>query len=153
MKMQSSHNGANSDDPFDLGRFVAAQENSYDCALTEIRNGQKRTHWMWYIYPQIHGLGHSSTSQRYGITSADEADAYLSHPVLGPRLVTMCEAALEVEGPSATEIFGRPDDMKLRSCATLFEYVSGEDSVFKRLLLKYFSGKRDSMTLQLLDDA
>ena len=149
-RMQSTHHGANPDDPIDLARFVAAQKNSYDRALTEIRNGQKRTHWMWYIYPQLHGLGSSSTSQRYGIKGADEAHAYLAHAVLGPRLVTMCEAALEVEERSATEIFGRPDDMKLRSCATLFETVSGEGSVYERILQKYFSGNRDSKTLRLL---
>jgi len=89
------------EDPFDLARFVAAQEITYDRALAEIRDGQKRTHWMWYIYPQLRGLGHSPTSQKYGITGIDEAHAYLTHKILGPRLVTICEAVLEVERRSA----------------------------------------------------
>ena len=137
-------------DPYNLDRFVQAQEDDYAQALREIRNGQKRSHWMWYIFPQFDGLGFSATSKRYAIKSIAEAEAYLRHPVLGPRLRECCEAVLGVEGRSAHEIFGSPDDMKLRSCATLFACVSSEGSVFDRLLSKYFQGKRDGKTLSLL---
>lgn len=138
------------DVPRDLARFVDAQAGDYAQALAEIRNGRKRAHWMWYIFPQIDGLGFSSMSRRYSIKSADEARAYLNHPILGPRLVETAEAALSVEDRSAYEVFGSPDDMKLKSCATLFSSVSAPDSVFARLLNKYFKGERDGKTLQLL---
>src|SRR5438034_9503126 len=107
-------------DPYDLQRFVRAQEHDYEEALSEIRSGRKRSHWMWYIFPQFDGLGISATSRKYAIKSVAEAEAYLGHPILGPRLLACCEAALRVEGRSAHEIFGSPDEMKLRSCATLF---------------------------------
>ena len=137
-------------DPFDLGRFLTAQEDDYDRALAEIKSGRKRTHWMWYIFPQYDGLGFSPTSRRYAIKSVAEAKAYLEHPVLGPRLVECAEAVLLVEGRSAFEMFGSPDDMKLRSCATLFASVSPAGSVFDRLLESYFQGKGDDKTLRLL---
>ncbi len=137
-------------DPHDLGRFVQAQEGDYERALSEIRSGRKRSHWMWYVFPQYDGLGSSPTSRRYAIKSLAEAQAYLSHPVLGPRLVECAEAALGVEGRSAFEIFGSPDDMKLRSCATLFARVSPAGSVFQRLLDKFFQGQLDAKTLRLL---
>jgi uncharacterized protein (DUF1810 family) len=137
-------------DPYDLNRFVEAQEGDYENALAEIRNGRKRSHWMWYVFPQFEGLGFSSTSRRYAIKSLAEARAYLNHPVLGPRLVECIEAALSVEGRSAHDIFGSPDDMKLRSCATLFAHVSPKGSAFERLLEKYFKGKPDDRTIQLL---
>lgn len=138
------------DDPFDLGRFVHAQEDDYECALEEITSGRKRTHWMWYIFPQLDGLGSSSTARHYAIKSIDEARAYLAHAVLGPRLQQCAEAALRVEGRSAPEIFGSPDDLKLRSCATLFACVAPPGSVFDRLLDKYYAGARDGATLRLL---
>ncbi len=138
------------DDPRDLARFVDAQAGDYSQALAEIRNGRKRSHWMWYIFPQIDGLGFSSMSRRYSIKSADEARVYLDHPILGPRLAEIAEAALGVEDRSAYEVFGSPDDMKLKSCATLFASVSPPHSVFARLLDKYFKGERDGKTLQLL---
>jgi uncharacterized protein (DUF1810 family) len=141
------------DDPYMLSRFVQAQEGVYARALTEIRSGRKRSHWMWYIFPQFDGLGFSEISRRYSIKSAAEAEAYLSHPVLGPRLVECAEAALVVEGRSALDIFGSPDDLKLMSCATLFAFVSPEGSVFERALDKYFQGRRDDKTLRLLDMA
>jgi uncharacterized protein (DUF1810 family) len=138
------------DDPYDLRRFVRAQEDDYEQALSEIRSGRKQSHWMWYVFPQFQGLGFSSMSQRYAINSIAEATAYLAHPILGPRLVACAEAALRIEGRTAREIFGSPDDMKLRSCATLFARVSPIGSVFHQLLDKYFQGKRDDKTLELL---
>lgn len=141
---------ANANDPHDLDRFLFAHVDDYQNALAEVRAGHKRTHWMWYIFPQFHGLGFSSMAQRYAIKSVAEAQAYLQHPVLGPRLLECCEAALAVEGRSAHDIFGSPDDMKLRSCVTLFAKVSPPGSVFERLLAKYFQGHPDAKTLELL---
>jgi len=137
-------------DPYNLTRFVQAQERDYERALSEIKSGHKQTHWMWYIFPQYDGLGFSSTSKRYSIKCVDEAKAYLNHPNLGPRLIECAEAALSVEGKSAFEIFDSPDDMKLKSCATLFAHVSPAGSVFDRLLAKYFQGEHDGKTLRLL---
>jgi uncharacterized protein (DUF1810 family) len=137
-------------DSYNLSRFVEAQEQDHDQALSEIRRGRKQSHWMWYIFPQFDGLGFSATSRRYSIKSRAEAEAYLRHPTLGPRLIECAEAALGVEDRSALEIFGSPDDMKLRSCATLFAYVSPAGSVFHRLVDKFFQGERDSKTLGLL---
>ncbi len=141
---------AGTSDPYDLGRFQQAQEDDYEPALSEITNGRKRSHWMWYIFPQIDGLGSSPTARHYAIKSLDEARAYLAHPVLGPRLLECAEAVVRVEGRSAREIFGSPDDLKLRSSATLFACVSPPGSVFDRLLAKYYQGRRDDRTLQLL---
>lgn len=141
----------NSADPFDLARFVSAQERNYDAALAELRDGEKRTHWMWYIFPQIDGLGHSPTAKFYAIKSAEEARQYLEHPVLGPRLLACAEAVLSVEGRSASEIFGFPDDMKLKSSMTLFASVAEPGVVFVRVLDKYFHGEHDVRTLDLLD--
>jgi uncharacterized protein (DUF1810 family) len=143
----------NTEDPHDLERFVAAQRSSYERALAEIKEGDKVSHWMWYVFPQIAGLGFSATSRKYAIKSLAEARAYLAHPLLGPRLAECAGAALAVEGRSAAEIFGSPDDMKLRSCATLFVQIAGEDSVFQRLLDKYFDGVPDTATLRLLGRA
>ena len=137
-------------DPFDLKRFVRAQESDYRRALEEIAAGRKRSHWMWYIFPQFAGLGLSSTSRHYAIGSLDEARAYLAHPILGPRLIECAGATLTVEGRSAHDIFGSPDDMKLRSSATLFALVSPEDSVFQRVLERYFDGKRDERPLDMV---
>jgi uncharacterized protein (DUF1810 family) len=139
-----------SSDPFDLERFVRAQARTYEVALAEIRNGRKRSHWMWYVFPQVAGLGVSETSKHYAIGSAAEARAYLAHPVIGPRLIECVEAVLKVEGRSAHEIFGSPDVLKLRSCATLFAQVSPPGSVFERLLEKCYEGERDARTLELL---
>jgi uncharacterized protein (DUF1810 family) len=139
-----------SDDPHDLDRFVEAQEGVYEQALGEIRAGRKRSHWMWYIFPQFAGLGVSPISIRYAIQSVAEAEDYLRHAVLGPRLKECVEAALDVQGRSAHDIFGSPDDMKLRSCATLFASVLPAGSIFHRLLDKYFEGKPDEATLRLI---
>src|ERR1700730_9568241 len=121
--MTTSGDSHSTDDPYDLNRFLRAQEDDYEQALSEIVSGRKRTHWMWYIFPQIDGLASSSTSKHYSIKSLEEAKAYLDHPVLGPRLLECAEAVVRVEARSATEIFGSPDDLKLRSCATLFACV------------------------------
>ena len=141
------------DDPHDLNRFVEAQEDDHERALSEIVDGRKRTHWMWYIFPQIDGLGSSSISRRFSIKGVAEARAYLDHPVLDPRLLRYAEAVVAIEGRTANEIFGSPDDLKLKSCATLFACVLPPGSVFDRLLAKYYVGARDEKTLQLLDAA
>lgn len=137
-------------DPHNLKRFEDAQADDYDQALAEIKAGRKRSHWMWYVFPQVDGLGSSSMAKQYAIKSIDEARAYLDHPVLGPRLREIARAVLEVEGKSARDIFGSPDDLKLRSSATLFSAVSIDDPVFERLLDKYFPGDRDARTLQII---
>jgi len=148
--MADGNEAGGAGDPHNLSRFVQAQEDDYERALAELRGGRKRSHWMWYIFPQIDGLGFSSTSRRYAIKSVAEAEAYLSHPVLGPRLVECAEAVLRVEGRSAFEIFGSPDEMKLKSCVTLFACVAPAGSVFDRVIDKYFQGQRDGKTLRLL---
>ena len=137
-------------DRYDLGRFVDAQDRVYARVLQELTAGRKRSHWMWYVFPQIAGLGFSPTSQRFAITNADEARAYLDHPVLGPRLRECAQKVLDVQGLSASEIFGYPDDLKLSSSMTLFAAVSPSGSVFERVLEKYFGGKRDDLTLRRL---
>ena len=139
-------------DPFNLNRFVEAQESDYGRALKEIREGRKRSHWMWYIFPQIAGLGHSSTARFYAIKGFEEAQAYVGHSILGPRLRECFEAALSVEGKTAEDIFGFPDVLKLRSCATLFMHVSGQASVFEQLLRKHYGGQADEATLSLLNE-
>lgn len=135
-----------------LERFLNAQEGTYAQALAELRAGRKRSHWIWYILPQLAVLGRSHMTQHYGISGLDEARAYWQHPVLGPRLRTCCEALLALEGKSAHEIMGSPDDLKLRSCATLFAQVAGEDSVFTQILHKYFEGEPDPLTLENTPD-
>lgn len=137
-------------DPYDLQRFLAAQEGVYETALAELRSGRKRSHWMWFIFPQLAGLGSSAMAQRYAIANLDEATAYLAHPVLGPRLLECARATLAIPQKSAYEIFGTPDDLKLRSSATLFSRISEEDSVFHQLIRRYFDDKPDSRTLELL---
>ena len=137
-------------DPHNLDRFVHAQEYSYDQALAEIRSGRKRSHWMWFIFPQFKGLGASPTASHYALGSVEDAEAYLQHPLLGPRLLECAEAVLALEGKSASEVFGYPDDLKLRSCATLFAQVSPPGSVFEQLLGKYFDGRPDEKTLAFL---
>ena len=149
--MTVTPDSTDSPDPFDLDRFLRAQSGAYDQALSEIKNGRKRSHWMWYVFPQMVGLGYSYTSQQYGIKSRDEALAYLFHPVLGARLRECFEAVNALQDRSASDIFGDPDDLKLRSCATLFAAVSDSPSVFDQLLEEYFGGERDERTLALLE--
>ena len=139
-----------STDQYDLARFVAAQRDDYRQALAELRAGRKRTHWMWFIFPQFEGLGVSPTSQHYAIRSLDEARAYLAHPVLGPRLVECSGVLLGLAGTAASDIFPFPDDLKLGSSMTLFELAAGAGSVFARVLEEYFGGKRDQKTLKLV---
>ena len=134
-----------------LERFVIAQEESYEVALREIKEGRKRSHWMWYIFPQIKGLGHSSTAEYFAIESMAEAEAYIKHPVLSKRLLEISEALLEIDSNDASEIFGYPDDLKLRSSMTLFSIISRK-TVFKRVLDKFFDGEIDQRTVELMKD-
>jgi len=138
------------DDPFNLHRFVESQAAVMDTVRAELAAGRKRSHWMWFVFPQIAGLGTSPMSQAYAISSADEARAYLAHPLLGQRLRECTELVLLVEGRSAHAIFGSPDDMKFRSSMTLFGAVSGEE-VFLLALDRYFDGKVDDVTLRVLE--
>ncbi len=137
---------------YDLSRFVKAQQYDYEQALREIQAGRKRSHWMWYIFPQIQGLGFSSTAQYYAIRDLQEAKAYLAHPVLGPRLREISSALLELEGLSAHEIFGFPDDLKLRSSMTLFRLADLEDDLFEQVLEKYYDGIPDSRTVDIVQN-
>ena len=139
------------EDPFDLHRFLAAQEDVYDIALAELRHGRKLTHWMWFVFPQIRGLGSSTMAIRYAIKSKEEARQYLEQPVLGKRLRECAEAVLAVDGQSASDIFGYPDDLKLKSSMTLFASVAEPGSVFVRILDKYYRGERDIMTIEVLE--
>ena len=134
----------------DLERFVSAQQDVYERALAELRAGDKRSHWMWFVFPQIAGLGLSATAQRYAIADLAEARAYLAHPVLGPRLAECAQALLGVEGRSAERILGYPDDLKLRSSMTLFARAADDPKVFRAVLDRYYDGEDDPATLQRL---
>lgn len=140
------------DDIFDLERFVAAQDagGTYQRALAELQGGAKRTHWMWFVFPQIAGLGHSPTARKYAVTGIDEAQAYLRHPVLGPRLVECAGVVTGLEGRSAVQIFGGIDERKLHSSMTLFLRADPQQSVFQAVLTKYFAGLPDAATDRLL---
>ena len=137
-------------DRFHLERFVRAQQLVYKRVLAELQAGEKMSHWMWFIFPQIRGLGRSPVSIEFAISGREEALTYLQHPVLGPRLKDCTRLVLLVEGRSALEIFGSPDDIKFRSCMTLFAKVSSEDDIFERALQKYFDGAPDQLTLDRL---
>jgi len=139
-------------DRFDLARFVDAQAPVYDTALAELRAGEKRTHWIWFVFPQLAGLGHSAMADRYAIRSQDEARAYLAHAVLGPRLIESVETVLTVEGRSLDEIFGFPDRLKFVSSMTLFDATAPQRRQFAQALDKYCGGARDQRTLTLLGD-
>ena len=138
-------------DTYNLDRFLEAQEGSYNTAYEEIKKGRKISHWMWFIFPQLRGLGNSETSKKYAIQSKDEAIAYYNHPVLGSRLIEITKVLLKIEGKSAHDIFGSPDDVKLKSCMTLFSLVQKENDLFNRVLLKYFEGKKSWKTIELLN--
>lgn len=135
---------------FNLLRFEEAHKKYYQTALAEIENGRKESHWMWFIFPQIKGLGRSYTSQYYAIESLDEAKAFLNHPYLGRNLFEITNVLLLLDSNNATKIFGKPDDMKLKSCMTLFAIVSEEQSVFEKVLSKFFGNKYDNLTIKLL---
>ena len=134
----------------DLSRFVSAQEGVYARALEEIRAGRKSSHWIWYIFPQLRGLGHSYNADFYGIQDMTEAADYLRHPTLGPRLIEISRALLALPGSHATAVMGSPDDMKLRSSMTLFSMVPGADPVFQQVLDKYYKGQKDERTISLV---
>lgn len=134
-----------------LQRFIDAQKNEYAIALSEIKAGRKRSHWMWYIFPQIQGLGISSMAARYAISDLAEAEQYLGDPVLGPRLKEISAALLQLKSVDAHQIFGTPDDLKLRSSMTLFASVPSADGVFQEVLNRYFGGKPDERTLRILN--
>ena len=137
-------------DPYDLERFVAAQAGCYARVLAELASGAKTSHWMWFIFPQLRGLGASATARRFGLSGIEEARAYLEHPTLGARLRECTQSLLAVEGRTAPGIFGSPDDLKLRSCLTLFARAAPGERVFSEALAKYFSGEPDPLTLRLL---
>jgi uncharacterized protein (DUF1810 family) len=140
------------DDPHDLARFLEAQEGVHPRALQELRAGRKRTHWMWFVFPQLAGLGRSPTARFYALRSRAEAAAYLAHPVLGPRLREAVQAALEApEGADAQALFGVPDDMKFRSCLTLFAQVADDPAPFRAALARFFDGREDPRTRALLE--
>lgn len=134
-------------DPFDLQRFVDAQRTTFAQARAELLGGRKESHWMWFIFPQLEGLGRSETAQYYAIRSLDEARAYLEHPILGPRLVECTEIVNRIEGKSAYDIFGTPDDLKFRSSMTLFAQVALNQPVFEQALAKYFDSVPDPLTI------
>jgi len=134
-----------------LQRFTDAQKTNYETALTEIKNGRKQSHWMWFIFPQVAGLGFSETSRYYAIKNLHEATAYLNHPILGPRLIAICNELLKLNDNNATRIFGNPDDLKLKSSMTLFASVPDTYPVFGLVLEKFFGGKQDAKTLQLIN--
>lgn len=147
--MNTPH-AATDPDPWNLARFVSAQEGVFENALAELRQGGKRSHWMWFIFPQVEGLGSSSMARRYALHSLDEARAYLDHPVLGPRLLECCHALLDLHGRSALQVMGHPDDLKLRSSVTLFALAREARPEFRAVLSHYFGGHLDPRTLELL---
>jgi uncharacterized protein (DUF1810 family) len=135
---------------FNLQRFIDAQDRIYPSVLDELRSGAKRGHWMWFIFPQIQGLGSSAISQNYAIGSREEAQAYSEHPILGARLRECTQLVMAVEGSSAERVFPYPDNLKFRSCLTLFEQSATDPSTFQAALHKYFGGERDRLTLEIL---
>jgi len=139
--------------PYDLGRFVNAQRPVIDQVRAELRAGCKQTHWMWFVFPQFRGLGHSAMAQRFGIGSREEAEAYLLHPILGPRLRECTSLVNALEGLSAGEIFGYPDDLKFHSSMTLFAHVTSDNEIFNAAVGKYFGGAFDRLTLNAIGTA
>ena len=137
---------------YDLNRFLEAQESKFQLALTEIKEGKKQSHWMWFIFPQIAGLGFSDYNVFYAIKNMEEASQYLQHPILGKRLIEISKAVLEINGKTANEIFGKPDDRKLQSCMTLFAQIKSTDPIFQKILDKYYLGNKDEKTIQLLNN-
>jgi uncharacterized protein (DUF1810 family) len=148
--LQLSAQGAGLADPYQLNRFVKAQDRLFEQVRSELGAGRKRTHWMWFIFPQIKGLGHSYTAIEFAISSRAEAEAYLGHPILGPRLRLCTQLVLNIEGRAIEDIFGYPDDLKFRSSMTLFAHVTQDNQIFKDALQKYFGGEPDRLTLARL---
>jgi uncharacterized protein (DUF1810 family) len=140
-------------DPFDLSRFVDAQDRVYDTVLAELRNGAKRSHWIWFVFPQLRGLGRSGTAQHYGIGGIDEARAYLAHPVLGTRLRECTRLVAAIDGRSVDDIFGFPDNLKVRSSMTLFAHATDDNDDFQAVLDKFYGGEGDPATVELLNTA
>ena len=138
-------------DPFDLQRFLTAQQSVYSDILAELRSGRKQSHWIWFIFPQIQGLGYSSTAQKYAISGLPEAEAYLSHPTLGPRLRECTGLVNQLKGKTILQILGSPDDLKFGSSMTLFARASPDNSIFLQALDKYFQGEMDRLTLAKLE--
>jgi uncharacterized protein (DUF1810 family) len=138
-------------DSFNLARFLDAQAQSYDTALAELKNGRKQSHWMWYIFPQLDGLGHSVTAKYYALKNLDEAQAYFNHLVLGQRLIACSKALLAVNGKTIASILGFPDDLKLHSSMTLFSQLVDTDAIFQQVIDQYFASQPDQKTLQLLN--
>jgi uncharacterized protein (DUF1810 family) len=141
---------ASANDPYDLQRFVKAQDPVYDQVCAELRNGRKESHWMWFIFPQLRGLGRSQMATKFGIASREEAEEYLKHPILGPRLVECSRLVTLMEGRSIHQILGSPDDLKFKSSMSLFATIAPDERVFKEALQKYFEGEFDRLTLELL---
>ncbi|MCV9998994.1 DUF1810 domain-containing protein [Pararhizobium sp. YC-54] len=137
-------------DPYHLSRFVEAQEAVYETALRELEHGRKQSHWMWFIFPQLAGLGHSPIALQFGISGLDEAHAYLAHPLLGVRLVKCTRAINAVRNRTAHQIFGSPDDLKLRSSMTLFRETANDPEPFRTAIERYFGGEADARTLEIL---
>jgi uncharacterized protein (DUF1810 family) len=140
-------------DPFNLQRFVDAQGAVYDSVCAELRSGRKKTHWMWFIFPQLRGLGFSAMADRFGISSRHEAEAYLKHPILGPRLVECTRLVNLIEGRAIEDIFGYPDNLKFRSSMTLFQSVAGANRAFHDALEKYFDGVPDARTRDIIEQS
>ncbi len=137
---------------YNLDRFLEAQENKFEDALAEIKTGKKQSHWMWYIFPQLEGLGLSEYNRFYAIQTKEEATQYLNHPILGKRLIKITKAIAEINDKSALEILGKPDERKLKSCMTLFSLLNNTNPIFQKVLDKYFQGTKDAKTIQLLDN-
>ena len=137
-------------DKYNLNRFIEAQMATYEGAMLELARGRKESHWVWYIFPQIEGLGRSDTAKLYSIKSLEEGRAYLGHPVLGPRLIEACEILLNLKDASIDEVMGFPDDLKLQSSMTLFEFISGSNSIFTKMIELYFDDERDETSLEII---
>ena len=147
----STNNNEQNTANFNLNRFVAAQENVYTRILAELKNGDKQSHWMWFIFPQIDGLGTSTTAKLYAIKSIEEAKAYYNHPLLGKRLLECAAILLTIKNKSANDILGSPDYVKLQSCITLFSHLFPDQNILTKLLTKYYDGKIDTKTIDILN--
>jgi uncharacterized protein (DUF1810 family) len=139
------------EDPFHLQRFVDAQNSIYGNVVNELRRGEKRTHWMWFIFPQVVGLGRTPTAERYSIKSIEEAKAYIVHPILGVRLQECTKLVISIDGKTANQIFGFPDDLKFCSSMTLFNHVAEDNNIFLNAITKFYAGREDDLTIKILE--